>query len=540
MDPPIHQSTHRNANLGEEEHQRIRTIRTASNEQDDNITSTILTATMTTAPLRSPSFARQSLTHTPRLVKRDWVFYQSSNRLNIRPREPRRFLLQLLMQDWFHVVLRAHATKLVLWIVMLWTFVLIVFAFLYMYTDGLYRGTKCALDQLYSTRQSATTGSSSPSQSWTYRYSYPFNGYFAFALESATTVGYTLPNGSNAMFDNCPILQTVFYAQMAFTTMFTAFVTTMFYARLSRCETRGAQVIFTDKAIVSQTTPTLVPHFENSSSNNNSNRTANDKKKWTIQIRVADIDAAYPVVEAHVRLYARIVTAQSNGTDRQDKLIPLRINHPDDDMGGVLFLSWPTVVTHEIDVYSALYPLHLKRHRYKMDGQAAKGLYLREVDSRTGSQDGLVCPVCGETYADYAKLRNHVEFNIFTERANGYPVRGTHQEMDPANVVPPKPPTRQEMQQSFPAEIICVVEGIDPLISGTFQAIQSYTIDDVIWGGRFADCLCNHDTGATIQSRQGQSEGRRYGRKGRDTDVGVLLDRFHKVEPEQPTYGTMT
>ena len=43
-----------------------------------------------------------------------------------------------------------------------------------------------------------------------------FHGAFAFALETATTVGYGLPNGTNAFFLNCPDLQIAIYFQMLF------------------------------------------------------------------------------------------------------------------------------------------------------------------------------------------------------------------------------------------------------------------------------------------------------------------------------------
>ena len=38
-------------------------------------------------------------------------------------------------------------------------------------------------------------------------------------------------------------------------------------------------------------------------------------------------------------------------------------------------------------------------------------------------------------------------------------------------------------------EVIAVVEGIDPLTSGTFQALQSCQKEDVIFGGSFAKCF---------------------------------------------------
>lgn len=37
--------------------------------------------------------------------------------------------------------------------------------------------------------------------------------------------------------------------------------------------------------------------------------------------------------------------------------------------------------------------------------------------------------------------------------------------------------------------MLAVFEAIDPLMSGTFQALQSYKIEDIVFGGDFANCL---------------------------------------------------
>jgi hypothetical protein len=58
------------------------------------------------------------------------------------------------------------------------------------------------------------------------------------------------------------------------------------------------------------------------------------------------------------------------------------------------------------------------------------------------------------------------------------------------------------------SEIIVVVEGIDPLLSGTFQALHSYQFDDLVWHEHavYSPCMQVH---------------RDY--------VEVDLDEFHKV-----------
>ena len=59
------------------------------------------------------------------------------------------------------------------------------------------------------------------------------------------------------------------------------------------------------------------------------------------------------------------------------------------------------------------------------------------------------------------------------------------------------------------SEVICVVEAIDPLVSGTFQALQSYRYEDIVWDkdASFAPCL-------QIQNQE----------------MTVDLDQFHVIE----------
>merc|ERR1712238_230281 len=43
------------------------------------------------------------------------------------------------------------------------------------------------------------------------------------------------------------------------------------------------------------------------------------------------------------------------------------------------------------------------------------------------------------------------------------------------------------------SEIIVVVEAIDPQLSGTFQSLQSYKYEDLVFGAEFASCMSSHD-----------------------------------------------
>ena len=275
----------------------------------------------------------------------------------------------------------------------------------------------------------------------------------------STTVGYGLPNGSNAYFNDCEGLQFVIYLQMVWSMLFNAFFIAFMFARLGRSELRGAQVVASNQAIVSLS--------------------SNGQVRF--QLRLFDIDAKYPVIEAHVRLYAV----------KKDRPVPrqLRILQPNDDLGAVLFLSLPYVVAHHIDVYSMLHP-------YTPQSDLSSGLILRQVDSATANREEIFCPICGESYGTHDRWARHARYQQIVERKDGYPIEGTHLSLMAKDFLPPLQPTTNltELKEFFQqeiAEVICVVEGIDPLTSGTFQSLQSYKFDDIIWqeDALFAPCL---------------------------------------------------
>ena len=166
---------------------------------------------------------------------------------------------------------------------------------------------------------------------------------------------------------------------------------------------------------------------------------------------------------------------------------------------------------YTVDVYSVLHPP--VEHSV-----ATGGLILRQVDSITASREEVICPICAESYGTHERWVRHVTFQRIVEHKDGYPVKGTHLSIPNAMLEnAPAFPIQNvsELQTYFRneiAEIVCVVEGIDPLTSGTFQALQSYRYEDIVWeaDGRFQPCL--------------NVEGRR---------IHVDMDRFHGIEVQR-------
>jgi hypothetical protein len=239
-------------------------------------------------------------------------------------------------------------------------------------------------------------------------------------------------------------------------------------ARIANAANRAAQCIFSSKAIVSI-----------------------EGNQVRFMFRVFDVDSRHPVVEAHVRLYG--VT--------KDRPVPrpLRTIQPNDDLGGMLFLSLPQVVSHHIDIYSLLHPPQ-DGHVHAQDSvnvHSNQGLVLRQVDSATCSREEVVCFVCGDDYGTHERWVRHVKFQQRLERKNGYPVEGTHLAIQPHELTGDRFLPEQDLktlQNHFMdniSEVICLVEGIDPLTSGSFTALYSYRAADIIWenGATFKPCL---------------------------------------------------
>lgn len=405
-----------------------------------------------------------------RLVKRNLPFFQSKNKLQVTNQHSELRLFSLLKYDWFHVGLRINIWISLLGLLGTWTIAIILFAGIYMFIDKDNLDTDCGLGP-----------PGEPIQ---------FAPAFAFSLETCTTVGYGLPNGSNSFFEQCNAVQIAIYFQMVWSMMFNAFLFAFFFAKIAKSEARGVQVIFSNKAIISNRPDVPYPCF---------------------QFRVFDIDGSYPVVEAHVRVY--VVTQKSPIP------IPLRVVIPNDDYGSMLYLSLPSQVVHAMDAYSPLVP-RSKTNTITTASMPGGGLHLRQVDACTNSRDDVMCPICGESYGNVDRLVRHGKYYKMFEKHDGYEVKGSHQEVDWDEVgellTKSQTWTLQQLQAYFRSnisEVVCTVEGIDPLASGTFQAIHSYQMQDINFGeAHFADCVCLNI----------------------NDELVVDLDFFHQIRPNVP------
>lgn len=421
--------------------------------------------------LRRHTFTDEEMKNIPRLVHRNLPFKQSRQEIAVENKTNfRSFKVQrILSQDWYHVLLRQPAWFSVCCLLLLWTFFIVLFALVYQKIDRDNPTLECGLGPI-----------NQPIE---------FKPAFAFSLETCTTVGYGLPNGVNSFFESeCGGLQITIFFQMTLSMLFNAFLFAFLFARLSRTDARGAQVLFSDKAIIEVR-----------------------DGRWMLHVRIYDFDSSMSVVEAHVRMYCvswRDYERQERDLVQPHLLQPMRVLRPNDELGAQLFTSIPTNITHEIDAYSPLAPLKLRR---KVNYLGTAGLCIREADQSIGSRNGVLCPVCGETYGTLDSLKRHVQYQQLSEEKDNFPVSGSHRD---TSIMKPSLFERFNLTEDDireylrDKEIMVVVEGIEPMVSGTFQALQSYKLNDIVFGGRFAPCMS-------------QANGR----------IFVDVDKFHIILP---------
>jgi hypothetical protein len=176
----------------------------------------------------------------------------------------------------------------------------------------------------------------------------------------------------------------------------------------------------------------------------------------------------------------------------------------------MLFLSAPSVIVHHIDCYSLLHP-----PATSLPVQTS-GLTLRQADSITGNREEVICPSCGEDFGTHERFVKHVRYQKIIEEHDKVEMEGSHRAIteDDLLVLHSASCTDLTVLQEYfhdeIAEVVAVVEGIDPITSLTFQALQSYRYEDIIWSNHasFHPCI------AVDKQRM----------------LRVDLDRFHDVD----------
>ena len=348
-----------------------------------------------------------------------------------------------------------------------------------------------------------------------------------FSLEVITTLGFGVPKGEDIFFRGCHVPLALITAESLVSVLMDALCIGIVAARINRAQPRATSVIFSQTSVLRRI-----------------------RGEWYLLFQVCEM-RKHQLTEAHVRCFAA-VQPPVDGADGADgaaadgaaavleaageaedlpwacQTHAMRLQRPDDDLGATLLMALPSTVVHRIDQWSPLWPRKRRRapaaaaaaaaaaggesgvgggggssipgtahpacQRYRFPEPAQ-----RMVDAETGNREALVCGP-GTT----------------AETAAGRAQAGAAQSGAPPPLPPPPlPPSRAELEehlQDMQLEVIVLLEGIEPLTSGTLQARHSFSWahGDMVFDSTFAKCVT------------------------RDAQTGTAtidFDRFHALVP---------
>lgn len=332
------------------------------------------------------------------------------------------------------------------------------------------------------------------------------------SVETMTTVGFGVPD---PYFKSCPWLVTVIITQCMLGTFLDSTLVGIVYQKISAGGRRSATILFSDKAVI---------------------QTVGGANYFMFQVCEM---RRLQLVECQVRCYLFTrpfgVTPEEAAAEEDVgvEMRPMRLEQPDDALGAMLLLVLPTAVVHRIDEWSPLrgespVPANSGSRRLSVaqdsprapwsslpavPGSPAPGARLaapaspggganarlgaprtlvppqRASEADAGVRNAVWCEACGECFQRVEQLRRHVAY--LTRPGAGD---------DPAHAALlerlPKEASAQEVRQQVQsylrthfAEVVCLIDGIDPLTSSNVQARHSYVATDIVWDSRFANCV---------------------------------------------------
>mmetsp|Transcript_43245 Transcript_43245/g.83017 ORF Transcript_43245/g.83017 Transcript_43245/m.83017 type:complete len:420 (+) Transcript_43245:99-1358(+) len=255
-------------------------------------------------------------------------------------------------------------------------------------------------------------------------------GALFLAIETIATIGYGV---EDPYMKGCYSGLLVLGAAALWESLLSALLFTLVYQRFSRAQVRATSVCFSQRAVISEIQGNCYFMFQ-----------------------VCDF-RKHQLCEAHVRLYCVQHADTDCGMSFQTRA--MRLQHPDDELGGMLLLALPQQVVHRIDAWSPLCP---PSHRSCPGSSPATGFG-----------------------CDFEVLQRACD----AENGNREPAS--------AAARPPAPGLQDVAKYLDEAqlEVLCLVEGIEPSTSGTLQARHSYTSDDVAHNASFKRCVSRSQDG---------------------------------------------
>lgn len=161
----------------------------------------------------------------------------------------------------------------------------------------------------------------------------------------------------------------------------------------------------------------------------------------------------------------------------------MRIQHPDDELGAMLLLSVPSTVVHRLDAWSPLVPTKILETCI-VEAETFGDMSTREDDESSFRYN----------FPQIIQRQSDSENGSRTCANKNLGIR-LDELLDSLAETNDSPNALMEYLRETEAEVVVVVEGIEPLTSCTVQARCSYTVDEIRWGHEFLNCVGRNEDG---------------------------------------------
>lgn len=441
--------------------------------------------------------------YNSRIVDRDSKFHQSNGRLAIKKKIGGEDWRALYSGDLFHSLIDAPSARSIGILLTGYMLLVVLFSIPYYHISKTY-GCDMGIDS--------------------------YQEAFSFSLETMATIGY---GTQDIFFDNCwsPIF--VLACQISCKLIADAVIIGVIYSRFGRPNTRASTILFSNHAVIRRISGKLYFMFQ------------------LVELR------KHQLIEAQVRLYvirkdidppdesefdselrdniadgSPIVSGEksSGGKSNLRKTVTnfqtckMRLNFPNDELGGMLIMCLPQVVVHEIDAWSPLMPPPLWRScanpkkcyqwnsKASDDSNAAKypnvvkrseslsnvsqtsnrssNLNLGEIGSRLNSNDNNGSPL-NDNSGSFLGVNGSKGVSVSHDVNSSDAFPASH--VSPADIEKDRIKKEKDMisfyMQDRKMEIMAIVEGIDATTGGVVQARHSFIHSEIEWDKSFTPCV---------------------------------------------------
>jgi hypothetical protein len=369
-----------------------------------------------------------------RMLNRTAAWHQSNGNMNINKTGSSKVWMYSL--DWFHTVLHWQTWKVVLLIMMIYYAAFVVFAIGFLFVE-----TKCGLQIV------------------------TFIEAFEFSVSTMMTIGYGLRGdvymhgctSGSALVSLCAVTGCLLQALCFGVLMM----------RITRPTLRASTIIFSDKAVI-----------------------RNIGGRLHLMFQVCELRKHF-LVQAKVSTYAiRRVPGHKAGKFHLESR-SMRLSHPDDNLGANILLAFPSIVTHEIDAWSPLWPPSAPGST--IQAYTWPDVLQRRADALAGNRNDHECLACGARFNTRAALQHHRDNSRNTAKPGTPSAATCHGDMGATGPdgsgVPDYATLDATMRASY-TELLVLVEGVDSASGDTIQARHSYAFMDgeIQFDKFFDDC----------------------------------------------------